>query len=108
VVVVEDSVWMNHVDPVSMITVTMRFQVSGDGTVSQIFKLVVRALLAHDVASNSEYFLGVVDIQTLLDFVSELVRMVPQRQSSRRGTVFMNIYNRWRMERKVREVVYER
>jgi hypothetical protein len=31
-------------------------QVSGDGTVSQIFKLVVRALLGHDVVSNSEYF----------------------------------------------------
>lgn len=74
-------------------------------------KLVVRAPLAHDVTSNSEYLQVVADIERLLSFVSELVRLVPKGLSSKRRVlpgVFKNVYDRWRMERKVRQVVYER
>ena len=113
---------MNHVDPVSMwntfieCLLTIRFQLSGDGTVPEIFKLVVRALLGHDVISNSEYFRTVSDAQDLFDFVPELVRLAPQTvpdqgQTSKRRVlpgVLINIYNQWRMERKVKKVVYER
>jgi len=78
-VVIEDSVWMNHVDPVS-----------GDGTVSEISKLVVRALVGHDIVPN------------------KLTKLISKTQARRSLDLFKDIYSRWRAEWMVRKVVYER
>jgi hypothetical protein len=84
--------------------------------VPEIFKLVVRALLGHDVQVSNSECLPVLDVRNSFHFTPELVKLVSKTMPAQGGTpqrsvipdVFQGIYNRWRVEWKAKKVIYER